>query len=154
MLLHNAACKSHHSSYHRPHLPTSFQRALWVFSCLVFLMKQRHSRRSTVLPHGLTCLGPVAYLLLLKSEAVQLSFVSSNPWKLKSEVKDKTPMKTDFWSKKFRQTGEAAWPEVLIVFCMIYFFLGHAQNALKSSNEDRARANSIVMVKTRSTRDN
>ena len=85
-------------------------------------MKQRHSGRSAVLPHGLTRLGPVAYLLLLMSEAVQLSFVSSDPWKLKSEVKDQTPMKTDFWSKKFRRTGEAAWPEVLIAFCMIYFF--------------------------------
>ena len=34
------------------------------------------------------------------------------------------------------------------------FFPGHVQNALKSSNEDRARANGIVMMKTRSIRDN
>ena len=40
--------------------------------------------------------------------------------------------------KKYRRTGEAAWPEVLIAFCM--------QNTLKSSNEDRARANGIVMA--------
>ena len=92
-------------------------------------------------------LGPSGLSSAAESVAVQLSFVSSNPWKLNSEVKDepaivpahpkdKTPMKTDFWSKKFRRMGEAAWPEVLIAFCMIYFFLGHVQNAFKSSNED------------------
>ena len=79
-------------------------------------------------------LGPSGLSSAAESEAVQLSFVSSNPWKLKSEVEDepaiecqlipktKTPMKTDFWSKKFRQMGEAAWPEVPIAFCLIYFF--------------------------------
>ena len=51
-----------------------------------------------------------------------------------------------FSHKKYRRMGEAAWPELLIAFCMIYFFLGHVQNALKSSNEDRARANGIVMA--------
>ena len=51
-----------------------------------------------------------------------------------------------FSHKKYRRMGEAAWPEVPIAFCIIYFFPGHAQNALKSSNEDRARANGGIVM--------
>ena len=60
--------------------------------------------------------------------------------------RDGPSMYFSFSHKKYRRMGEAAWPEVLIAFCMIYFILGNAQNALKSSNEDRARANGIVMA--------
>ena len=63
-----------------------------------------------------------AFIHLLRSVEAE---VRGKRWasnRVPAHPKDKTPMKTDFWSKKFRQTGEAAWREVLIAFCMIYFF--------------------------------
>ena len=38
--------------------------------------------------------------------------------------RDGLNMYFSFSHKKYRRTGEAAWPEVLIAFCMIYFFQG------------------------------
>ena len=65
-----------------------------------------------------------AFVRLLKSVEAE---VRGKRWasnRVPAHPKDKTPMKTDFWSKKFRRMGEAARPEVPIAFCMIYFFQG------------------------------